>query len=252
MRSLMCLFLAGVLLPVLPLSAADTPDAAAIVEAGFEYYRGQASKADVEMVIHRPDWERRMRMTAWTKGTDRSLIRITEPARDEGNGTLKKGGEMWTFNPKVNRVIKLPPAMMAQSWMGSDFSNNDLAKSDSILTDYTHRLIGIESHQEHKVYVIESVPRPAAPVVWGKQVLKVREDYILLEETFFDEDMEPVKQMTARAIQMLGDRLFPRIWRMQKVDQDEEYTQLLYHELAFLNDLPERLFTLHALKSYRE
>ena len=252
MRHLRFLLLAGFLLAAAPLTAAETPDAAAIVKAGFDHYRGQASKADVEMVIHRPDWERGMRMTAWTKGTDRSLIRITEPAKDEGNGTLKKGYEMWTYNPKINRVIKLPPAMMAQSWMGSDFSNNDLAKSDSILNDYTHTLTGTETREDHTVYVIEALPRPAAPVVWGKQVLKIRDDHILLEETFFDEEMAPVKRMTARDIRMLGGRLFPGVWRMSKVDQEQEYTELRYHQLAFLEDLPERLFTINALKTYRE
>ena len=239
------------LLWAMPPAFAETPDAAAIVKAGFDHYRGQASEAEVEMVIHRPSWERTMRMQAWTKGTDKSLIRITAPPKDEGNGTLKKGHEMWTYNPKVNRVIKLPPAMMAQSWMGSDFSNNDLAKSDSILNDYTHTLTGTETHEGHTVYVIASMPKPAAPVVWGKQVLKIRDDDILLSETFFDEELAPVKRMTARDIQMMGGRLFPKIWRMQEVDKEDEYTLLRYHALSFLDDLPERVFTLNALKTFQ-
>lgn len=235
----------------LPAAAAEPPDPAAIVKAGFDYYRGLASEAEVEMVIHRPTWERTMRMRAWTKGTDKSLIRITAPPKDTGNGTLKIGHEMWTFNPKVNRVIKLPPALMAQSWMGSDFSNNDLAKSDSILNDYTHSLAGTEAHDGHTVYVIESIPKPAAPVVWGKQVLKIRDDHILLAETFFDEALQPVKRMTAGDIQMMGGRLFPRTWRMQAVDRPEEFTLLRYHALSFWDDLPERLFTLNALKTFQ-
>jgi outer membrane lipoprotein-sorting protein len=154
MRLLSALAVWGIILATAaPLLAADPPDAAAIIEAGFNHYRGKASVSDVEMVIHRPTWERTMRMSAWTKGTDRSLIRITAPAKDEGNGTLKKGSEMWTFNPKVNRVIKLPPALMSQAWMGSDFSNNDLAKSDSILNDYTHTLLRTETREGHSVRV---------------------------------------------------------------------------------------------------
>ncbi|MEE4607437.1 MAG: outer membrane lipoprotein-sorting protein [Desulfobacteraceae bacterium] len=239
------------LLTTLAPAAAEPPDAVAIVKAGFDYYRGLASEAEVEMVIHRPTWERTMGMRAWTKGTDKSLIRITAPPKDEGNGTLKIGHEMWTFNPKVNRVIKLPPALMAQSWLGSDFSNNDLAKSDSILNDYTHTLKGTEAHEGHTVYVIESMPKPAAPVVWGKQVLKIRDDHILLAETFFDEALAPVKRMTAGDIQMMGGRLFPKTWRMQEVDKPDEYTLLRYHALSFLDDLPERLFTLNALKTFQ-
>ncbi|MEJ2639739.1 MAG: outer membrane lipoprotein-sorting protein, partial [Desulfosarcinaceae bacterium] len=123
-------------------AAAATIDPAGLVKAGFDHYRGQASESTVEMTVHRPTWERTMQMDAWTRGTSESLIRITAPAKDAGNGTLKKGKEMWTYNPKVNRVLKLPPALMSQSWMGSDFSNNDLAKSDCIINDYTHTLWG--------------------------------------------------------------------------------------------------------------
>jgi len=230
-------------------NAGEAPDPAAIVEASFNHYRGTASSAEVEMVIHRPTWQRSMRMLAWTKGTDKSLIRITAPAKDEGNGTLKNGIEMWTYNPKVNRVIKLPPAMMSQSWMGSDFSNNDLAKSDSILNDYTHSLTGTETHDGHTVWVIKSMPKPAAPVVWGMLELKVRDDDVLIEETFFDEDLVPVKRMSTTRIQMMGGRMFPKVWKMRTTDKPDQYTLLRYHRLAFLDDLPDRRFTVNALKS---
>jgi outer membrane lipoprotein-sorting protein len=240
----------GICLQALPCRAADeAPDPAVLIKASFDHYRGKASKADVEMVIHRPSWERSMRMVGWTKGQDKSLIRITAPAKDEGNGTLKNGIEMWTYNPKVNRVIKLPPAMMSQSWLGSDFSNNDLAKSDSILNDYTHSLMGSESRDDHTVYVIKSMPKPAAPVVWGMQVSKVRDDHVLLEQEFFDEDLVSVKRMSAHEIQMMGGRMFPKIWKMQETDKTDQYTLLRYHSIAFLDDLPERQFTINTLKT---
>jgi outer membrane lipoprotein-sorting protein len=224
-------------------------DARAIIEAGFQHYRGNASKATFEMVIHRPNWERRMEMTAWTKGTDRSLVRITAPAKDKDNGTLKRGREMWTFNPKVNRVIKLPPSLMAQSWLGSDFSNNDISKSDSILNDYQHALSGTTSHQGRKVYIIESIPKPDAPVVWGKQILHIRDDNILLSQEFFDEDLLPVKRLTGTQIQMLGGRLFPKVWKMQENDKSDQYTVLKYHKLAFMDHLPDHHFSLSRLKT---
>jgi outer membrane lipoprotein-sorting protein len=228
---------------------AEARDAKAIVRAAFDHYRGDASRATIEMVIHRPSWERSMTMDAWTKGTSKSLIRITAPAKDEGNGTLKVGHEMWTYNPKVNRVIKLPPSLMSQSWMGSDFSNNDLAKTDSILSDYTHTLMGTETRDGHTVYVIKSMPHPMAPVVWGMQMMKIRDDDVMLSEEFFDEDLEPVKKMTASDIQMLGGRLFPKIWKMQEHGMEDQYTLLRYQKLQFLDDLPDRLFTIQELKT---
>ena len=226
-------------------------DADSIVRAGFDYWRGKASVATVQMLIHHEDWQRTMTIKAWTRGQKESLFYITAPPKDYGNGTLKKGREMWLFNPKVNRVIKVPPSMMSQSWMGSDFSNNDLAKSDSLLLDYDHSIIGTETHEGKKVYIIKSIPKLNAPVVWGMQRLKIREDQIWLSEEFFDEDLKPVKLMTAMQIQMLGGKLFPRMWRMRNVDEENNYTQLTYESLEFKTDLPDELFTLSSLNQLR-
>ncbi len=239
------------LLFVLLSTPVHAQDVGGLVEAAVDYYRGKASIATVQMTIHRPNWERTMTIKAWTKGLKNSIFTIIAPPKDNGNGTLKRGREMWIFNPKVNRVIKLPPSMMSQAWMGSDFSNNDLAKSDSIFSDYTHELVGTEIHEGKKVYVIKSIPKPDAPVVWGMQRLKIREDHILLSQGFFDEDLMLVKAMTGQQIEMLGDRLLPRIWKMKKADVEDEYTLLNYKALAFKNDLPDSQFTLSALKKLR-
>jgi outer membrane lipoprotein-sorting protein len=230
---------------------ADQEDAQAIVKAAVTYYRGDASIFTVDMTIHRPTWERTMTLKAWTKGQKNSLFTIIAPSKDYGNGTLKKGREMWTYNPKVNRVIKIPPSMMSQSWMGSDFSNNDLAKSDSILEDYIHTIDGMERHEDKTVWVIKSIPKPEAPVVWGMQRLRIREDYILLSEEFFDEDFRLVKAMTGHQIEMLGGKRFPRVWKMQKAEAEGEYTLLDYKELLFKDNLPDHLFTTSALKKVR-
>jgi outer membrane lipoprotein-sorting protein len=224
-------------------------DARALVAAAVNYYRGAASVSKVDMTIHRPNWERVVTIKAWTKGEKDSLFIIIAPAKDSGNGTLKKGREMWTYNPKINRVIKLPPSMMSQAWMGSDFSNNDLAKSDTIIEDYSHTVLDVETHNGKKVYVIKSIPKPEAPVVWGMQKLKIREDNIFLSQAFYDEDFKLVKSMTCQQIQILGGRLFPKIWKMHKAGIENEYTLLDYLELQFEKDLPDRLFTLSALRN---
>jgi len=234
---------------LLTLTAAGAQDPAALVEATLNYYRGNASIATVDMTIHRPNWERAMTIKAWTRGRKDSLFTILAPAKDRGNGTLKRGREMWTFNPKVNRVIKLPPSMMSQSWMGSDFSNNDLAKSDSIFEDYTHTVEGTETHEGLKVFVVKSIPKPRAPVVWGMQRLRIREDRVLLSEEFYDEEMKLVKTMTGSQIELLGGKLYPRVWVMKQADVEDEYTRLEYRDLEFKDDLPETLFTFSALKN---
>jgi len=243
-------WLALLLLPWQAL-AADAPDASALVENSFKYMRGNASIATVIMTIHRPDWEREMTIKAWTRGKKYSLFYIQSPPKDHGNGTLKKSREMWMYNPKVNRVIKVPPSMMSQSWMGSDFSNNDLAKSDSFVNDYIHSIIGTETHDGQKVYVIKSMPKPDAPVIWGMQMLKIREDLIWLSQEFFDEDFKSVKRMTTLEIQMMGGKLYPKVWRMRETDKEDRYTQLTYSSLTFKSDLPDSLFTLTSLRKAR-
>jgi outer membrane lipoprotein-sorting protein len=231
--------------------AAETPNADALVENSFKYMRGNASIATVVMTIHRPDWERKMTIKAWTRGKKDSLFYIQSPPKDHGNGTLKKSREMWMYNPKVNRVIKVPPSMMSQSWMGSDFSNNDLAKSDSFVNDYIHSIVGSEIHEGRKVYVIKSMPKPDAPVIWGMQMLKIREDLVWLSQEFFDEDLKAVKVMTTLEIRMMGGKLYPKVWRMREVDQEDRYTELTYGSLTFKSDLPDSLFTLTSLRKAR-
>ena len=247
--------LIGLLAGAVPIcGAADAPpDGDALVRAAFDHYRGKASSGTAVMTIHRPDWERTMTMDVWTEGDAQSLVRITAPAKDEGNGTLKKGQDMWLFNPKVNRVIKLPPSMMSQSWMGSDFSNNDLAKTDSLVNDYDHRVTATGTRDGHTVYTVHSTPHQGAPVVWGALELEIRDDDVLLAERFYDEDGTLVKALTTSDIGPLGGRVLPATLRMQKADSPSgekgEWTELHYTDLSFQDSLPERLFTLTNLRN---
>jgi outer membrane lipoprotein-sorting protein len=227
------------------------PDPRTVVEGAVDHLRGRTSRAEVDMTIHRPDWERSMTIKAWTERQEESIFWITKPPKDRGNGTLKKGDEMWVFNPKVNRVIKLPPSMMSQSWQGSDFSNNDLAKSDNIIDQYTHEIIGTETHEGKTVYHIRSLPKPGAPVVWGMQELKIREDHVLLSQAFFDEERELVKALTMEELAMLGGRIYPVVWRMARADAEGEYTLLDYRSLEFGVEVSERMFTVSSLRNPR-
>ena len=224
-------------------------NAETIVKNAFDYWRGEASISTSIMTIHRSDWERSMTIKAWTRGESDSLFVITKPAKDRGNGTLKTGNGMWMYNPKVNRVIKLPPSMMSQGWQGSDFSNNDLAKSDSLIKDYVHTLEGTKAEQDKNIYLIKSMPKPDAPVIWGMIKLSIREDNILLSEAFFDEDLKEVKIMTAWDIRKTSDKLFPMKWKMQKSEAIDEYTQFVYEKIDFIKSLRKTIFTRANLKN---
>ncbi len=231
------------------LSIAQELTARELIRGNLNYMRGTTSVATVEMTVHRPDWQRVSRIKVWTRGEQDSLFTLMAPPKDKGNGTLKLDKNMWTFNPKVNRVIQLPPSMMARAWMGSDFSNNDLAKSDSVIDDYEHTLIGIETLDGKDVYVIKSIPRPEAAVIWGMLTFKIREDLIPIEEIFYDEDLAPVKILEFSQVEMLGNRLLPRVMKMYKAESPEEYTLVEYRSLNFDVELKGRRFTLAALKN---
>lgn len=232
-------------------SYADTYNAQEIIQGAMDYWRSKTSYTEITMKIHRSDWERTMSMHGWTRGTKDSTIIFSSPKKDAGNATLKLDQSMWMFSPKLNQVIKLPASMMSQSWMGSDFSYNDLAKSDQIINEYTHRIINESRQSGHKIYTIESIPKPDAPVVWGKEVLTIRDDFILLSEHFYDQDMQLVKVMETTKIGPLGGREFPIIMRITNMEENDRWTELTNNTGHFDLDLPEYLFTLSNLQNPR-
>jgi len=245
--------MAALLLAAIACGAAETtPDAKAIVRAAVDHWRGVSSYSEMSMVIHRPDWERSMTMQAWTKGDDKSLVRVIEPKKDRGNGTLTDDNDMWTFSPKVNRVIKIPSSMMGQSWMGSDFSNKDVARADDIIDQYEHELTATEERGGHLFYTITSIPHEDAAVVWGKEVITVRDDYVLMEEQFWDQNGELVKSLQTLEVAVMGDRPVARIMRMGKADTPDEWTQLTAEWIEFDMELPDSLFTLSNLRNPRQ
>jgi hypothetical protein len=231
--------------------ALAAPSADALIKSAYDNWRANSSSTEVAMTVHRPNWERSLKMKAWTRGSDDALVRFTAPAQDAGNATLKLADNTWVFNPKLNQIIRIPASMMAQSWMGSDFSYNDLAKANDVLTEYTHHLVGSAQNGDHVVYTIEAVPRPDAPVVWGKQLVKVRDDGVLMSETFFDQDMKPVRTMTTETVSPLGGRPYPRVMVMRPADDPQKWTRIETLSGTFDATAPDYLFTLSNLQNPR-
>ncbi|MEO8115806.1 MAG: outer membrane lipoprotein-sorting protein, partial [Phenylobacterium sp.] len=231
--------------------AAPPPDAAAILRRVYDNYRSKSSQTTVAMTVHRPAWERHLEIKAWTRGEDDALVRFTAPAKDAGNATLKVGRDTWVFNPRLNQVIKLPASMMSQAWMGSDFSYNDLSRSEEIVSQYTHRVAATETVGGHTMWTIEAVPKPGAPVVWGKVSLKVRDDYVIAEETFYDQDMKPARRMVTEKIGTLGGRPYPVSMTMRPLDTPTQWTRVDTSDGRFNISAPDYLFTLSNLQNPR-
>lgn len=233
-------------------STAAEIEARDLVRQAMDHWRGLTSHSKMTMTIHRPDWERTMTMESWSKGDKLSLVRVIEPRKDAGNGTLLNDNSMWTFSPKINRIIKVPSSMMSQSWMGSDFSNKDIAKSTDIIDQYDHELTHSEERDGHVYYTITSIPHEEAAVVWGKEVLVVRDDFVLLEEQFWDQDGQLVKAMKTLEVAEMGGRAVARVIRMARTGlEEEEWTQMTAEQIEFDLELPDQVFTLSNLRNPR-
>ena len=233
-------------------AAAQDRDATDIVRDAINHWRGLTSYTVMTMVIHRPDWERSMTMQAWTKGDDHSLVRVMEPKKDRGNGTLTDKNSMWTFSPKINRVIKVPSSMMGQSWMGSDFSNKDISRVDDIIYQYDHTLLSTTAEDDVTVYEIESIPHEEAAVVWGREVLRIRDDHVVLEHAFYDQDGELVKALRSLEIGEMGGRTIALRQRMSKTDEPDEWTEIAVNEVEYELELNDSVFTLSNLRNPRD
>ncbi len=240
------------LLLVSGVSANAETDANQIIRAAVDHWRGLSSYSEMTMIIHRPDWERSMTMQAWTKGDERSLVRVLEPRKDRGNATLTDDNTMWSFSPRINRVIKIPSSMMGQSWMGSDFSNRDVTRADDIVDQYEHTLLAQSDDGEFTVYQIQSVPFEEAAVVWGREELSIRSDHVVLEHRFYDQDGELVKTLSTLELADMGGRTVAKRQRMQKTETPDEWTEIQMNDVEYDIDVGDSLFTLSSLRNPRQ
>lgn len=226
-------------------------DPAKLVVDAIDHWRGSTSFIEAQMTVHRPDWERKMKLLSLTSGTDKSLVRFVEPPKDAGSASLTLNNSMWNFAPKVNRVIKIPASMMSQSWMGSDFSYKDLARSDDIIEYYNHKLLRTEKQDAMIIYVVESIPKEAAPVVWGKEILFIREDFVILKHEFYDQDMKLLKQLDASGIGVMGGKVYPRVIRMTRLEEPDHWTEVEHLKVKFDLKIKDSVFTLSSLRNPR-
>ncbi|EOU3283978.1 outer membrane lipoprotein-sorting protein [Vibrio harveyi] len=224
-----------------------------IVQKSDQAMRGDSSYTESTMEIIRPDWTRSMTMKSWTKGTELSLVLVTAPAKDKGSASLKRQREMWNWVPSIERVIKIAPSMLSQSWMGSDFTNDDLINQSSIVVDYQHQLKSEDVFDGDKVWVIDAVAKPDAPVVWSKVTLWIsKSTYLQRKVEFYDEFDERVSVMTTYDVKELGGRKLATRMEMQPLDKPENKTVLITHQAQFDFDIDDSFFSQQQMKLLRD
>jgi len=224
-----------------------------MVTRSYNLFLGKSSFSVMDMTIIRPSWQRSISMQNWSLGQDYYLTYILSPVRDRGEVFLKSKKNMWNYIPAINRMIKIPPSMMMQAWMGSDFTNNDLMKQNSIITDYTHTFVGDEKLNGYDCAVIRLTPLPDAAVVWGKIKMWItRKHFITLKMEFYDTHGKRIKTETASQIKMMGGRLLPSHLEMtSNIKKGHKTTIDIRYQEFDIKGIDQNFFSIQNMKNIR-
>lgn len=209
-----------------------------------QLYRADTSQADMTMTITTPDWKRELKIRSWSRGMKKTLIRILAPKKDEGVATLRIEREMWNYFPKINKVVKVPPSMMMGSWMGSDFTNDDLVRETSLEDEYEVALKSTESD-----YLLTLTPKASTPTVWGKiEVRMDRKSLLPMEQIYYDEKGVKVRVMRLKDIRDFGGRKLPAVMELIPLNKEGNSTVVTYDSAVFNAPIDESVFSLRNLK----
>ena len=224
-----------------------------IIRKADEKFNGEKSSTSLmAMTIVRPTWERTIEFKNWTSGKEYALTLITAPAKEKGQTFLKRQNEMWNWNPTISRLIKLPPSMMSQGWMGSDYTNDDILKESSVVDDYDHQLLREETLNGRLCYVIKMVAKEDAAVIWGYQIRWIdKNDFLFLKSELYDEDGYLVRTETGSEIKSMDGRLIPTHIELIPADEDNQKTILEIKEIQFNVPIQDSFFSQQNMKRVR-
>lgn len=224
-------------------------DAKQILDRVDDVWRGDSAQGKMTMKVVTAHWTRELKIEFWSKGKDKSLMRILAPKKEMGTTTLMVEHNIWNYLPKVKRVIKVPSSMMGGSWMGSHFTNDDLVKDSRMADDYTFE-ISFNGKQDRKnVIEITCIPNEDAAVVWGKIIVQVEQDtYLPTKMTYFNEDLEVARTMIFSDVRRMADRTIPAVATIIPADEPKESTTVTYEEIAFDVPIQDNLFSKRSLE----
>ena len=214
-----------------------------------DMWRGTSSYGILTMQVKTVHYTRNMRLEGWSKGKEKTLMRILSPLKEKGTATLKSGNSIYSYLPRTDRTIRLTTGMMMGSWMGSHFTNDDLIKESRMEEDYDPAISFEGERDNQDIIEFTLIPKPDAAVVWGKVVMTVLSDgHLPLIQHYYDEDMNIARSITFSKIKLLAGRSIPAVMRVVPADKPNEYTELVYEELEFDVELSDAFFSLANLK----
>ena len=232
---------------------AQTLSATEIIKKADEKFKGEQSGYSVmTMTIVRPGWQRTIEFKSWSREDDYALTLITAPAREKGQSFLKRKNEMWSWNPSINRLIKLPPSMMSQGWMGSDYTNDDILRESSVVDDYSHSIEGEETINGLQCYKIRLTAKEDADILWSSQIWWVdKKEFIVLKAELYDEDGYLVRTETASDLKIMDGRLLPSLIELVPAEAEGQKTILKIDEMKFNVNIEESFFSQQNMKTVR-
>ncbi|MBI1949280.1 MAG: outer membrane lipoprotein-sorting protein [Deltaproteobacteria bacterium] len=233
-------------------SATDAPDVARLVERTQALLQGRTSTGTMVMTITTPQWTRTLKLQTWAKGEELALLRVVEGGpRETGMMTLKRDKQLWNWLPRAARVMKLPSGMLGDSWMGSDFTNDDLVRGNSLADDFVATVKGTVDVQGKRAWQVSLVPKPSAAVVWGRVELLIdRSTCLPIEQRFFDEDDKLTRRLELSDFKRIGWRDFPTRMTIHPAEPGRQ-TTIVYQDIAFDIDITDDTFSLHRLQQGR-
>lgn len=218
-------------------------EAKKMVAKGESAMRGESTETVINMKIVRPSFTRELKLRAWTWHDNHALVEILQPSKEEGVVSLRNGNQMWNYLPKTDQVVRVPTSLMLQSWMGSDFTNDDLMKASSLVRDYHHKILKRLVLKGEKVVMIECLPKPNAPVVWGKVLYWAREsDALPVQQKFYDDRDKWVRTLTFSHLKRMDDRVVPTVIRVTKADEPKEFTIVQYQKVLYDRKIDKSVF----------
>lgn len=246
------ILIAGLFLASGNLASQTTLSAKEIIDKADKNVEGESSRSTMSMSIIRPTWERTLEFKNWIMGTEYALTLITAPSKEKGQTFLKRGNNMWNYLPKIGRLIKLPPSMMSQGWMGSDYTNDDVLKESSLVNDYDHSIVAEEAVEGRDCYKIEMIPHEESTVVWGKMISWVsKEEYLFMKNEYFDEDGYLVRTELGKAIKTMDGRLIPTVMEIIPADDPDQKTVVHILTIEFDVNIKESFFSQQNMKNIR-
>jgi outer membrane lipoprotein-sorting protein len=230
-------------------AAPRPPDVEALLSRLDEMYRSKSSIARMEVLVVTARSTRTMRLKAWTRGEDEALVVIEAPPREEGTVTLRVGSNLWNYLPRIARTIRVPPSMMLGSWMGTDFTNDDLVKESSLRKDFVGR-IDRRSEAPAGWWLALDV-KPGVVGRWARIEILISDDELPVEERHFDRKGRLARTMRFDEVKILGGRRLPTHIVLTPAEIENQRTEMRYLEAQFDLQIPDDMFSLSRLERTR-